>query len=102
MICAELTYDNHKVDDGFRVNQESLIAPVWVSLLGFPLPFFEKKLLFKIGSLIGMPLQMDSTTISLKQSSVTRLLIEINVAKVPVKRLWLGDNEFGQWQRVEL
>ena len=56
MICAELIYDRHKVDDGFRVNHESLIAPVWVSLLGFPLPFFEKKLLFKIGFLIDRPI----------------------------------------------
>ena len=38
---------------------------------------------------------MDFATISVKRPLVARLLIEVDVAKVPVKRLWLGDNEFG-------
>lgn len=41
----------------FRPNQESSLAPVWVSFPELPIPFFEKNYLYKLGSLIGRPLQ---------------------------------------------
>jgi len=41
----------------FRPNQESSLAPVWVSFPELPIPFFEKNSLYKLGSLIGRPLQ---------------------------------------------
>ena len=68
----------------FMINQESSIAPVWVSLPGLPLPLFEKKYLLKIGSLLGRPLQVDSATLALKWPSMARLLIEMDVDIPPV------------------
>ena len=64
---------------------------------GLPLPLFEKKYLLKLGSLIGRPLQVDFVTLSLKRPSVARLLVEVDVAKRPIKRIWIGDNKAGQW-----
>ncbi|XP_071928061.1 uncharacterized protein [Coffea arabica] len=47
------------------------------------------------------PQQVDAATLSIKRPSVARLLIEVDVAKPPLPRLWLGDEEYGQWQKVE-
>ena len=80
----------------FMINKESSIAPVWVSLSGLPLPLFEKKYLLKIGSLIGRPLQVDSATLTLKRPSVASLLIDVDAANPPVRRIWIGDDEVGQ------
>ena len=49
----------------------------------------------KLGSLIGRPLQVDATTLNLKR------LVEVDVAKCPVPRIWIGDDDCGHWQKVE-
>ncbi|XP_071933880.1 uncharacterized protein [Coffea arabica] len=85
----------------FNVNQESSIIPLWVLLPSLPLHFFDKKYLFKLGSLIGRPLQVDSATLNLKRPSVTRLLVEVDVAKSTAPRIWIGDVDDGHWQKVE-
>ena len=70
-------------------------------LSGKPLPFFDKKLLFKIGSLMGRPLQVDLATSNLKRPSIAWLLIEFDVAKPLVNCIWIGVDDFGHWQKVE-
>ncbi|XP_071918822.1 uncharacterized protein [Coffea arabica] len=86
----------------FKAGQDCIIIPISVNLPGLPFPFFDKKLLLKIGSLIGRPLQVDAATLNIKRPSVARLLIEVDVAKPPLPRVWLGDEEHGQWQKVQL
>lgn len=85
----------------FKPNQDASLAPIWVNFLGLPLPLFNMKYLEKLGTLIGRPLQVDSATLDFKSPSVARILVEVNVMAIPIKRLWIGDMAFGMWQPVE-
>lgn len=85
----------------FKANQESAIAPIWVSLPELPLYFFNMKYLHKLGSLLGQPLQVDIATKDFRRPLVARILIELDVAKSPVKPLWIDDRNRGFWQWVE-
>ncbi|XP_071933805.1 uncharacterized protein [Coffea arabica] len=85
----------------FKADQDYSIAPVWVTLPGLPLPFFDKRSLLKLGSLLGRPLQLDAATLQLRRLSVVQMLVEIDVSTSPVKRVWIGDADCGQWQPVE-
>ncbi|XP_071906033.1 uncharacterized protein [Coffea arabica] len=85
----------------FQPGAESSIAPVWVNFPGLPLPFFEKHFLFKLGSLLGRPLKVDEATASLKRPSVARILLEVDVLQSPKSRIWIGDDQWGFWQKIE-
>mgnify|MGYP001560426426 CR=1 FL=1 len=50
---------------------------------------------------MGRPLQVDAATTDLKRPSVARVLVELDVAVPPVKRVWIGDENVGSWQKVE-
>ncbi|XP_027120510.1 uncharacterized protein [Coffea arabica] len=85
----------------FKPGAESSIAPVWVNFPGLPLPFFEKQFLLKLGTLLGRPLKVDEATASLKRPSVARILLEIDVLQSPKSRIWIGDDQWGFWQKIE-
>nr|XP_027122211.1 uncharacterized protein LOC113739165 [Coffea arabica] len=85
----------------FTANKEASIAPVWVSFPGLPLPFFGKNPLMKLASVLGRLMKIDAATGNLRRPSVARVLVEIDVSRVPVKRLWIGDDEYGFWQSME-
>ncbi|XP_027156871.1 uncharacterized protein LOC113758040 [Coffea eugenioides] len=85
----------------FKPGVESSIAPVWVNFPGLPLPFFEKQFLLKLGTLLGRPLKVDEATASLKRPSVARILLEIDVLQSPKSRIWIGDDQWGFWQKIE-
>lgn len=79
----------------YKANQECSIAPIWVTLPGLPLSFFNKKYLLKIGSLIGRPLQLDSAISNFKRPSVAHMLIKLDISKTSIKHIWIGDEEYG-------
>ncbi|XP_071933097.1 uncharacterized protein [Coffea arabica] len=85
----------------FKPGAESSIAPVWVNFPGLPLPFFEKQFLLKLGNLLGRPLKVDEATASLKRPSVARILLEVDVLHSPRSRIWIGDDQWGFWQKIE-
>lgn len=84
---------------GLRPNQESSLAPIWVSFPSLPIPLFDKR--FLLGGLLGRPLKVDDATASLKRPAVARILMELDVKKDPKTWLWVGDESWGFWQKVE-
>nr|XP_027099129.1 uncharacterized protein LOC113718420 [Coffea arabica] len=96
---APMTVSKWTLD--FKSNKDSSIAPVWVCFPGLLLPLFTMKYLMKLGSLLGRPLQADSATSSFKRPSVARVLVEVDLAMEPVKRIWIGDDTYGHWQQVD-
>ncbi|KAL3513387.1 hypothetical protein ACH5RR_026104 [Cinchona calisaya] len=86
----------------FRVDQESLVAPVWVFLKHIPFYLCEKQLVFSIASMIGTPLKMDASTTTLSCSSVERFCVEVDVSKPLLQRVSIGNegSSFGRWQYI--
>lgn len=57
------------------------IVSIWVSLPGSPVHFHQRSTLFQIGSMLGTPMKLDTTTNEVLRPSVARLCIEIDVYK---------------------
>ncbi|XP_071926168.1 uncharacterized protein [Coffea arabica] len=79
----------------------SYVSVEMVNFPGLPLPFFEKQFLLKLGTLLGRPLKVDEATASLKRPSVARILLEVDVLQPPKSRIWIGDDQWGFWQKIE-
>ncbi|XP_052298563.1 uncharacterized protein LOC127902725 [Citrus sinensis] len=85
----------------FRCSAESPIVPVWVSLPYLPVHFIHcKSALCSIASTIGNPLRVDHATASVNRPSVARVLVEYDVSKPLLPRIWIGEGESGFWQDV--
>ncbi|KAH9684252.1 protein WVD2-like 3 [Citrus sinensis] len=85
----------------FRCSAESPIVPVWVSLPYLPVHFIHcKSALCSIASAIGNPLRVDHATASVNRPSVARVLVEYDVSKPLLPRIWIGEGESGFWQDV--
>lgn len=86
----------------FRVDKESSIVPIWITLPRLPVPFFHKSALFPIARLIGHPLRLDEATTKLKRPSVARIQVEIDVLRDRPEKIWIqmGSKE-GYWQKIE-
>ncbi|KAL9420883.1 hypothetical protein AB3S75_038453 [Citrus x aurantiifolia] len=85
----------------FRCSAESPIVPVWVSLPYLPVHFIHcKSALCSIASAIGTPLRVDHATASVNRPSVARVLVEYDVSKPLLPRIWIGEGESGFWQTV--
>nr|XP_027109380.1 uncharacterized protein LOC113729260 [Coffea arabica] len=95
MVVAKWTLD-------FKSNQEPSVVPIWVAFLGLPIPFFGKNQIFKLAATLGRVLKVDSATSDLRRPSVARVLVEMDVSKEPVKRIYIGDDDYGFWQAVEV
>ena len=74
----------------FIVDAESPIVPVWVSLPNLPQHFFDNGLLFSIARLIGEPLKVDTTTVTLSRPSVARFYVEVNLLQDLPNKIWIG------------
>lgn len=84
------------------MEKESSLVPVWVTFPRLPIHFFAKPALFKIASLLGLPLRLDAATISLKRPGVARIQVELDVLKERPQQIWIGiGHNDGFWQRVE-
>lgn len=85
----------------FRCSSESPIVPVWVSLPYLPVHFIHcKSALYSIAAAIGYPLRVDHATASVNRPSVARVLIEYDISKPLVPRIWIGEGDSGFWQSV--
>ena len=85
----------------FRVDAESSIAPIWVSLPYLPVQFFSKHSVFSIVGTFGTPMKLDAATSSLSRPSLARVCVEMDLCKKFPTRVWVGWGEHGFWQRVE-
>ena len=95
MVISKWTMD-------FKTNQEPSIVPIWVAFPGLPIFFFAKNLVTKLAATLGRVLKIDSATSTLRRPSVARVLVEMDVSKEPAKRVWIGDDDYGFWQPVEV
>lgn len=85
----------------FRCYEESPIVPVWVSFPFLPIHYIQcKPALISIASAIGKPLRVDHATTAVIRPSVARVLIEYDVSRPPVPRIWIGAGDSGFWQEV--
>lgn len=85
----------------FRCYEESPIVPVWVSFPFLPIHYIQcKSALISIASAIGKPLRVDHATTAVIRPSVARVLIEYDVSRPPVPRIWIGAGDSGFWQEV--
>lgn len=80
---------------------ESPIVPVWVALPYLPVHYIHcKPALFSIAAAIGTPLRVDHATASVNRLSVARVLVEYDVSKPLLPRIWIGEKDSGFWQDV--
>lgn len=82
--------------------KETSLVPVWITLPRLPVHLFAQPALFRIATLIGRPLRLDSATRSLKRPGVARLQIELDVLKDRPNPIWIGMGSLGGfWQKIE-
>src|SRR4051812_26103252 len=85
----------------FRLDAESSIVPVWISLPNLPLFLCNKNDLFSIGSLLGKPLTQDNATSEVSRPSVVRICAEIDLLSELPARVWVDCEDYGGfWQDV--
>lgn len=84
----------------FNPNQEASLASIWVEFPHVPLLLFNMKYIQKPAALLGRPLQVDSATVDLGKPLVARVLIKMNVAVEPPKRIWIENENEGSWQQA--
>lgn len=86
----------------FNTDRESSLVPVRVTMSRLPILFFAQPALFRIASLIGLPLCLDAITRSLKRPGVARIQIEIDLLKPRPNQVWITmRSSEGFWQRIE-
>jgi len=56
------------------------VVPVWIALEGLPAHLQDKRAIYSIANLIGKPLKVDSSTLSLNRPSVARIFVELDVS----------------------
>ncbi|KAL3509724.1 hypothetical protein ACH5RR_029125 [Cinchona calisaya] len=77
----------------FYVDSETPIAPVWITLDGFPFHLFHKDALFSIGRLIGNLLKIDSFIPEGSCLVKARICMEIDLTKPRLGRAYVGNGE---------
>src|SRR4051812_23711063 len=84
----------------FRLDAESSIVPIWISLSNIPPFLFNKIGLFSIDSILGKPLALDDATANLSRPSEARLCVEVDLLKRLPHRIWLDCESIGGlWQK---
>ncbi|KAG8383535.1 hypothetical protein BUALT_Bualt04G0023600 [Buddleja alternifolia] len=84
----------------FSPSAESLVVPVWVSLLNLPVAFFHRKSIHNIACLLGSPLKIDEPTTDYTRPSFARVCVEVNHLDPLVNDIWLGDDDGDITQKV--
>ena len=85
----------------FKASQEVSIVLVWTIFPELPLPFFGKQQVSKLASTLGRLLKINAVTGALSRPSVARVFVEVDVSLQTVERVWIGDEDYGFWQKVE-
>lgn len=85
----------------FHVDCELPLTPIWISLPRLPIHFFDRDTLFAIAALIGVPLRLNSATISLKRPSMARVQVELDILKERPSKIWIAtEGEDGFRQKI--
>ncbi|KAL0400831.1 UNVERIFIED_CONTAM: hypothetical protein Slati_4113000 [Sesamum latifolium] len=74
----------------FNPKIESPIAPVWIRLPELPVHLSQKKSLFGIASLVGLPLKLDEATADGFRPSMARICVELDLLKTRPESIWIG------------
>ncbi|KAL9407476.1 hypothetical protein AB3S75_046094 [Citrus x aurantiifolia] len=59
-----------------------------------------KEALYSIAATIGKPLRIDHATAAVSRPTVARVLIEYDISRPLLKRLWIGEKDTGFWQYI--
>lgn len=82
----------------FRVDKESSIIPIWITLPRLPIQFFHCSALFPIVRLIGVPMRLDKAAAKLKCPSVAKIQVKIDVLQSHPDKIWIQiGNKEGYW-----
>lgn len=79
----------------FRPEVESPIVPVWVAFEGLPVHLQDKRAVYSIANIIGTPLKVDASTLSVNRPSVARVCVELNVTKNLPQTIWINNGSYG-------
>ncbi|KAL0923150.1 hypothetical protein M5K25_007198 [Dendrobium thyrsiflorum] len=85
-----------------EIGAESPIVPIWISFPNLCHHFYSTRILHGLGLLFGRPLKVDNATAVGLRPSVARVLVEIDVTKKFVDKIWLGPEKLGYFQQVML
>ncbi|KAH6776562.1 hypothetical protein C2S52_014123 [Perilla frutescens var. hirtella] len=85
---------------GFNPSFETSIFAIWITLPGLPLHLFDHNALFKIGSIFGKPIQIESATANRTRVSFARLYVEIDLTKTYPTSIVLNLDGHEMHQRV--
>ncbi|XP_043717831.1 uncharacterized protein LOC122665759 [Telopea speciosissima] len=89
-----------KWSSGFMAGWESPVVPIWVSLPGLPINFYQGNFLSSIAGTIGKALRVDSATINCTRTVAARVCVEIDLRKSLPDRVWIGYGSGGFYQKV--
>ncbi|KAI0495640.1 hypothetical protein KFK09_021943 [Dendrobium nobile] len=84
------------------VNVESPIIPIWISFPNLRPHFFSPHILHGLRSLFGKPFKTDNAIVVGSRPSVASVLVELDITKRYPDRIWLGPDNFGYVQSVEM
>ncbi|XP_058767570.1 uncharacterized protein LOC131641282 [Vicia villosa] len=87
MILLEWRHDFTMAKDMLRS------IPIWIKLLGLPLPMWGAQSLGKIGSVVGIPLFTDECTAGKLRVSYARILVEVDVMQQLCEEISIRDHE---------
>nr|XP_027062887.1 uncharacterized protein LOC113689294 [Coffea arabica] len=92
-----------KWSSSFHVNRESSLAPIWFSLPGLPVHFFNKHSLFSVVQAVGEPLFLGAATVNLTRPSIARICVEVDLLHLVPSWVWIGveNSSEGFWQSLE-
>ena len=89
----------------FTPEEETPVAPKWVSIPGLPWHFYNKVLLSTILESIGKVMFLDSPTSQRTRGSTTRVKVQVDLTKERPSHVWLGfkhsNPNKGRWLKVE-
>ena len=75
---------------------ESPIVPIWVYFPYLSVHFVHcKPALFLIASVVGTPLHVDHATASVNRPYVARVLVEYDVSRPLLPRIWISEGDSG-------
>ncbi|CAI0410965.1 unnamed protein product [Linum tenue] len=70
---------------------------VWVQFPALKIHFYHKEIRTSLGNLLGRTIRLDFHTLNLQRAKFARIVVEVDLSKPLVPRIWLDD----AWQKVE-
>ncbi|KAK8913558.1 hypothetical protein KSP39_PZI024512 [Platanthera zijinensis] len=87
---------------GFNPIRECPVIPIWISLTGLKLEFYNQHTLLSISRIFGKPLKLDEAKLRMTRPSKARILVELDITAKHSDKIWLGALRCGYAQTVEL